>query len=426
MSQLLVGARQVVTCRGPRRARRGIEQGDLEVLEDAAVVVENGRIAAVGPRDEVERANPNADHVTVDGVLFPGLVDAHTHGVFGGARTLDHERRALGVPYKQIAAEGGGILESVRDCRTTNEDDLRQATAERLKVLLAHGTTTVEVKSGYGLDLETELKQLRVVQVLAAGPQNLIPTFLGAHEIPAEYRSRRGDYVDLVVEEMLPAVADASLARFCDVFCEPGVFTINESRRILQSAKALGFGLRLHADELDASGGAELAAELGAASADHLAAISETGVQALAASGTVATLLPGTMTFLGKRDQAPARRLIDAGVPVALATDFNPGSSPTPSLPLMMTLGMSQMGMRAAETVIAVTVNAAASLGMADHAGQIAEGFRADMVCFGVDDWREVPYWYGANLVRQVWCAGSGCLPQEGSVCYWITGISGS
>lgn len=425
MRQLLVGARQVVTCRGPARARVGAEQAELEVLQDGAVLIDGGVIEAVGSADQLARDHPGVNEIRAEGVLFPGFVDAHTHGVFGAARTADHERRAMGVPYKDIAAQGGGILESVADVRARTEADLTARTAARLRALTAHGTTTVEVKSGYGLDLETELKQLRVIRTLReSSPQTLISTFLGAHEVPPEYRSRRADYLDFVVQQVLPEVAREELATYCDVFCEPGVFSVEESRHLLEAARSLGLRLRLHADEIDGSGGAELAAELEADSADHLAAISPAGVEALARSGTVAVLLPGTMLFLGKRVQAPARALIEAGVPVVLATDFNPGSSPTPSLPLMMALGVSQMGLRPAETVIAVTVNAAASLGLAGRIGQIAPGYRADLALFDIDDWREVPYWFGANLVRQVWCGGSPCLAPEAPVSCWITGSS--
>ena len=410
MKRLFLGAQQIVTCRGPARARRGAEQGALDVMDRAAVLVDGERVATVGPVDTLRREAPDAEIIEVSGVLFPGFVDAHTHAVFGAARTADHERRALGESYKAIAAAGGGILESVRDVRGRDEEDLLTLTRDRLWGITDLGTTTVEAKSGYGLDADAELKQLRVLSRLKAElPITVVSTFLGAHEVPPEFRDRRDAYVSFVTDEVLPLVAGQGLAQYCDVFCEPGVFTPGESRRVLEAARAHGLGLRLHADELDGSGGAELAAELGAASADHLAAISEDGIRALGQSATVAILLPGTMLFLGRSGRAPARRLIDAGVPVALATDFNPGSSPTMSLPLMMTLGMSQLGMSAAEVVMAVTVNAAASLGLADRVGQIAPGFNADLVAMDVQDWREVPYWYGANLVEGVWKRGSPC-----------------
>lgn len=377
------------------------------MLQDAAVLLDGDRIGWVGPR----RDAPKADAVTeVSGVVFPGFVDCHTHAVFGAPRLDDQERRALGVDYKAIAAAGGGILQSVRDVRARSEQELESLTRSRLNALLANGSTTVEVKSGYGLELEAELKQLRVIRRLAdALPLRLIPTFLGAHEVPAEYRGKRGDYVRLVCEEMIPTVAREGLARACDVFCEPGVFSVGESRQILAAARSHGLAVKLHADELEGSGGAELAAELGALSADHLAAISDAGIKALAASPTVAVLLPATMVFLGKRSQAPARRLIEAGVAVALATDYNPGTSPTMSVPLVMALGVSQLGLRHAEVVTAVTINAAAALGLAGDRGQIAPGFVADLVVAAVDDWREVAYWMGRGVVSAVWTAGSAC-----------------
>jgi len=390
---LLVGARQVVTCRGPARARRGREMAEVEALGDAAVLIDQDRFGWVGRRQDA----PKADRVVeVTGVIFPGFIDCHTHGVFGAPRLDDHERRALGVDYKAIAAAGGGILQSVHDVRARPEVELAALTRSRLTALLKRGATTIEVKSGYGLELEAELKQLRVIRQLAGElPATLIPTFLGAHEVPPEYRSKRADYVRLVCEDMIPVVARESLARCCDVFCEPGVFTVAESRQILSAAARHGLTVKLHADELEGSGGAELAAELGALSADHLAAIS--------------VLLPATMIFLGKRSQAPARRLIEAGAAVALATDFNPGTSPTLSLPLVMALGVSQLGLRHAEAVTAVTINAAAALGLARDRGQIAPGCVADLVVAAVDDWREVAYWMGTDVVSAVWTAGSAC-----------------
>ncbi|MEX2156293.1 MAG: imidazolonepropionase [Gemmatimonadales bacterium] len=397
-----------MTCRGPARARRGRELADIEVLRDAAVLIDGQRVAWVGPRADAPTAGARV--VEVSGVLLPGFVDCHTHAVFGAPRLDDHERRALGVDYKAIAAAGGGILQSVRDVRARSEAELEALTRSRLATLLAHGATTIEVKSGYGLELEAELKQLRVIRRLAAElPVTLVPTFLGAHEVPPEHRGNRAAYVQLVCEEMIPAVARDGLARCCDVFCEPGVFSPAESRQILSAARRHGLALKLHADELDGSGGAELAAELGALSADHLAGVSDAGIRALAASPTVAVLLPATMAFLGKRTQAPARRLVEAGAAIALATDYNPGTSPTLSLPLVMALGVSQLGLRHAEALMAVTVNAAAALGLAAERGQLAPGFAADLLVAAVEDWREVAYWMGANVVSAVWTGGSAC-----------------
>jgi imidazolonepropionase len=302
----------------------------------------------------------------------------------------------------------------VNDVRGRDVSELVDLMKARIAALVANGTTTVEVKSGYGLKLETELAQLEAIRQASTGDgPDLIPTFLGAHEVPPEARDDPDSYVSLVVEEMLPAVSRQGIARFCDVFCEPGVFTIEQSRTVLEAARQHGLRLKLHADEIDYSGGAELAAELDAVSADHLAAVSEAGIVTLSGSSTVAVLLPGTMLFLGSSHQAPARRLIDAGVAVALATDFNPGSSPGLSLPLMATLGVSQMGMIPAETIVAITVNAAAAVGEAETRGQIESGYRADLVLAAVGDWRELPYWYGVNLISEVWIQGVACHSRE-------------
>jgi len=414
MSLLFVGASQVVTCAGPARARRGPEMGDAGVRRDVAVAATGDRIAAVGPLPELERAFPDATRVECGGrVLTPGLVDSHTHAIFGRPRADEQEQRAAGADYLAIAARGGGIHASVRDLRGRSDDELADLARGRLRRLASYGTTTVEVKSGYGLTVEDELKTLRVIARLASElPLRLVATWLGAHEIPLEHRATPGGrraYVDLLVHEMIPRVASERLATFADVFCEPGVFTVEETRTILTAARAAGLALKLHADELSAGGGAELAAELGATSADHLATISPAGVAALASSPTVATLLPGTMLFLGKSSHAPARALIDAGAAVALATDFNPGTSPTPNLPLILTLGVSQLRLSSSEAIIAATVNGAAALGLAAETGQIASGFSADLALFDIADVRELPYWYGDRRCQATWVRGKAC-----------------
>ena len=416
MTLLFVNAAQVVTCEGPPRARRGTEMADAGVRRDVAVAVTDDRIAAVGPVAHLEHAHPGATLIDCErGVLTPGLVDSHTHALFGRARYDEQEARAAGADYMAIAARGGGIHASVRDLRERSEADLLSLGIRRLARLAAYGTTTVEVKSGYGLSVADELKSLRTIASLAeALPVRIVPTWLGAHEIPLEYRSQasgRREYVELLVHEMLPRVAGEGLARFADVFCEPGVFTLEESRTILDAARGAGLGLKLHADELAPSGGAELAATLGAVSADHLAAVSATGVAALGASSTVATLLPGTMLFLGKTARAPARDLIGAGAAVALATDFNPGTSPTVNFPLILTLGVSQLRMSGAEAMVAATVNGAAAVGLAAETGQIAPGFSADLALFEIEDYRELPYWYGDRRCRATWARGKACHP---------------
>ena len=415
---LFVNASQVVTCAGPARARRGAEMRDAGVLSGAAVAVADAAIAAVGPEAELERAFPRAQRIDCEGRLVaPGFVDSHTHAIFGRPRHEEQEQRAAGLDYMEIARRGGGIHSSVRDLRRRDESELYALAVPRLAALAAHGVTTVEVKSGYGLTVDDELKTLRVVAQLARNlPLRVVPTWLGAHEVPLEHRTPadgRAQYVDLLVHEMLPRVAAGRLARFADVFCEAGVYTPDEARTILVASRRAGLGLKLHADELTSSGGAELAAALGATSADHLAAISDAGVAALAAAPTVATLLPGTMLFLGKATQAPARRLIDAGVPVALATDFNPGTSPTVNFPLILTLAVSQLRLSAAEAIVAGTVNGAAALGLADRVGQLAPGFSADIALFDVDDYRELPYWYGDRRCRASWVRGKACHARD-------------
>jgi imidazolonepropionase len=416
MTLLFVDAAQVVTCAGPPRARRGREMADAGVVRGAAVAVADDRIVAVGPQAELEHRYPDASRIDCHGgVLTPGLVDSHTHAIFGRARFDEQERRALGADYLAIAAAGGGIHASVRDLRERSEDDLLALAEARISRLASYGTTTVEVKSGYGLSVDDELKMLRVAARAARTlPVRIVPTWLGAHEIPIEFRQRphgRRAYIDLLLNDMLPRIAQERLAAFADVFCEPGVFTVAESREILEAARRAGLGVKMHADELAGGGGAELAAALGATSADHLAAISGAGIAALAESATIATLLPGTMLFLGKSAHAPARALIEAGAAVALATDFNPGTSPTVNFPLILTLGVSQLRLSVAETLIAATVNGAAALGLAGKIGQLVPGFSADLALFDIEDVRELPYWYGDRRCLATWARGKSCRP---------------
>ena len=417
-STIFANARQVLTCGGPAAARRGVEMADAKVLEKVAVAMTGETIAAVAPLDELRASYRGATEIDcAQGVLTPGLVDSHTHAIFGRARYEEQEMRAAGLDYMEIARRGGGIHSSVRDLRARSEAELEQLGEKRLRLLASYGITTVEVKSGYGLSLADELKTLRVIRRLADRlPMRIIATFLGAHEIPLDHResaARRREYIDLVVHEMLPVVSREHLADFADVFCETGVYSVDETREILTAARGRGLSLKLHADELTSSGGAELAAEIGATSADHLAAISEQGIQALAGARTVATLLPGTMSVLGKMKQAPARALIGAGVPVALATDFNPGTSPTPNLPLVMSFGLSQLKMSAHEVFVAATVNGAAALGHAERFGQITPGFSADLALWNAEDFREIPYWYGDRRCRATWARGKACHPSD-------------
>src|SRR5687768_5866538 len=397
---LFVNAAQVVTCEGAPAARRGAAMKDVGVKERVAIAVDGEKIAAVGPVDELERRFPDAEMIDCDKrLLTPGLVDSHTHAIFGRGRYEEQEMRAAGIGYMEIARQGGGIHSSVADLRSRSEEDLTGLARERIRRLASYGSTTIEVKSGYGLSLADEIKSLKVIARLADElPVRLVPTWLGAHEIPREYREAPGDrrdYIHVLLDEMLPAISRRGLAWFADVFCEPGVFTVEETRAILTASRAAGLGIKLHADELEPHGGAELAAEIGATSADHLAAISPRGISALSNSQTVATLLPGTMLFLGRQQQAPARAMLDAGVAVALATDFNPRTSPTFNFPLILTLAVSQLRMSASEALLAATVNGAAALGLAGETGQIAPGFSADLAVWDADDFREIPYWYG-------------------------------
>ncbi|MFL5563486.1 MAG: imidazolonepropionase [Gemmatimonadaceae bacterium] len=415
---LFVNAAQVVTCAGPARARKGKEMRDAGILRSTAVAVSEGRITMIGAASDLMNAYSDAEIVDCrGGVLMPGLVDSHTHAVFGKPRFEEQELRATGADYMEIAKQGGGIHSSVRDFRERSEDELYELAVPRLRELASYGTTTLEIKSGYGLSVDDELKALRVIGRLAESqPMRIIATWLGAHEIPHEYRTSddgRRAFLDLLIAELLPRVADQGIARFADVFCEPGAFTIDETRRILEASRNAGLSLKVHADELKPSGGAELAVSLEAISADHLAAISDGGIKALASSDTVATLLPGTMLFLGRSKQAPARALIDAGAAVALATDFNPGTSPTVNFPLILTLGVSQLHMSVSEVLMAATVNGAAALALAAETGQIAPGFAADLALFAVSDARELPYWYGARLCVGSWKAGAPCHPHE-------------
>lgn len=407
---LFTNLAQVAACTGPS----AFSDGDpAAVLDHAAVAVRDGHIAGVGSPSEMAALVPRAQSVDGrGGVLTPGLVDSHTHAVFGRWRADEYALRVRGVPYMEIARRGGGINASVRDLRQRSEEDLVRLALPRLRRMLATGTTVAEVKSGYGLSVVDELKMLRVIRQLdGLQPIDLIPTFLGAHEVPPEFRGRAGEYVDLVVDEMIPAVADARLARFCDVFMEPGVFTRLQSERILRAGLGAGLRPKLHADELGESGGAALAAELGAASADHLGAISYDGIARLAGSSTVATLLPATLLFLGRDRYAPARRLLDAGATVALASDFNPGTAPTPNLTLAMTVACSQMGMTPAEALRAATAGGAAALEIAGGLGTIAPGAPADLVLWDVRNAAEIPYLMGGARCVGVWKAGRQVLP---------------
>lgn len=401
---------QLVTLRGPA-PRIGPAMQDLGLIENAGLAVAGDRIMAIGPSDEIEgkvAVSPGCDLIDADGRLVtPGFVDSHTHPVFHMTREKEFALRLQGKSYMEIAESGGGIRSSVRDLRSAGEEALKRELKKRLDRMLGCGTTTVEAKSGYGLSTKSELLSLEIIEYWnKRHPIELIPTFLGAHEVPDEYRSRRAEYVSLVVEEMLPQVAERKLAKFCDVFCDKGVFSLEESRLILEKARKCGLGLKIHADELVATGGAQLAVELGAISADHLIAVSPEGIKALSASRTVAALLPGTSYSLGMEKYAPARKLIDRGGIVALATDCNPGSNYCESMPMVISLACLKFRMSPAEAFSAATVNGAVALGLGADRGQLVEGRLADAVVWDAQDYREIPYHYGVNLVVNVIKAG--------------------
>ncbi len=385
----------------------GAAQSRVRRLVDAEVLIRAGRIVFVGSRAErEERFGELAETPRLDGAggtAVPGFVDAHTHLPWAGSRAEEFLERMAGRSYQEIAAAGGGILSTVRSTRAADAGEILAATLARLDWMLACGTTTAEAKSGYGLSLPDEIKQLEVVRAAAAAhPIELVPTLLAAHETPPEYRADRERWLAVICEEIVPEVAERRLARFCDVFCEQGVFSAAESRRVLEAGRRHGLEPRLHADEFVDSGGAELAAELGAHSADHLMAVSERGIEALARSGVTALLLPGTSFFLRKHAYAPARRLVEAGVPVALATDCNPGSSHTESLPMIAQLAVIELGLGIEETLVALTLNAAATLGLAEEIGSLEVGKRADLVVLDAPNLLDLAYHYGINPVRSV------------------------
>jgi imidazolonepropionase len=338
---------------------------------------------------------------------MPGFVDAHTHPVFAGIRANEFEQRASGASYREIAARGGGIRSSVRATRNASQNDLVKVGKRYADWFLRNGTTTVEAKSGYGLTLEDELKILRAIRELnEQTPLRYVPTFLGAHDIPAEYGSRRQTYVNLVINEMLPRVAEEKLAEYCDVFCEEDVFTTDETWEILSAARCHGLGLRVHADQLSLSGGAKLAGELNCATADHLEHTDATGIMALKAAKVQPVLLPASVYALGSTKYPAAREMIDAGLAVVLATDFNPGSSPTPAMPMVLSIACTQMKMTPAEAVTAATINAAYSLGRGDEIGSLEKGKRADLVIHDASDYRELAYWFGIEHPWRVYANG--------------------
>ncbi|MEO7971123.1 MAG: imidazolonepropionase [bacterium] len=411
MSQSLavINCSQLVTLSGPARPRVGPELRQLSIIADGGLLVRDGHIAKVGTRAEIERLIDNDCEVVDAGgrIVLPGFVDAHTHPVFAGTRANEFEERSQGATYQEIAARGGGIQSTVNATRAATLDELIAVGRRYANWFLRNGTTTVEAKSGYGLTVEDELKILRAIRQLNDETVlRYVPTFLGAHSIPTEYKSRREEYVSLIIAEMLPHIAAEKLAEYCDVFCEANVFTLDESRRILSAARRLGLGLRIHADQLSRSGGAKLAAELSTVTADHLEYTDAEGIAALKSARVQPVLLPGSVYALGSSRYPAARAMIEAGLAIILATDFNPGSSPTPSMPMVLSLAATHMKMTLAESVTATTINAAYSLNRGDQIGSLEKGKVADFVIHDCDDYRDLAYFFGVEHPWRVYAGG--------------------
>ena len=398
---LITGCSELLTLRGSV-PRRGHGLRELGIIRDGAVLVHGDRIAAVGSRRRLEglREARRAEKLDLGGrVVLPGFVDSHTHLIFPASRAAEYEQCISGATYEDIARAGGGIRSTMKRLRRAPAKSLRARALANLRGFAAHGTTTIEAKSGYGLDWKSELKILTLTYELhQEQPLDIASTFLGAHAVPREYRERPDAYIELMVRRWIPTVAMAGLAEFCDVFCDRGAFTVEQARRILAAGRACGLVPRIHAEQLAHTGAARLAIEMQAASADHLEKINAGDIRALSLSNVVCTMLPGCCFHLGLADFGPARELIEAGAIVALATDFNPGTSPTLSMPMILSLACTQMRMTPAEAIIAATINPAYSLRRHDRAGSLEVGKYADLAAFDVDDYREIPYYFGVNL----------------------------
>jgi imidazolonepropionase len=417
---LVLNARVATMAGYSHKPQRGADFGRLGMIENGAVAVAGNKILAVGPLEQVLAQVDAATAKIIDAggrLAAPGLVDPHTHVVHCGSREREYELRLAGTPYIEILKAGGGILNSVRSVRNASIAEMVAETNKSLRRMLSYGVTTAEAKSGYGLDTESEVQMLQAVQILnKIQPVELVPTFMGAHAIPEEYKDNPDEFVRIIIEEMLPRVKD--LARFCDVFCEDHVFSIKQTRDILNAANKIGLGLKLHADELAPTGGAQLAAELGAVSADHLLCADAAGIAALAASDTIAVLLPGT-SFNLMSHYAPAREMLAAGVAIALSTDYNPGSCPTENLQLIMTLGCLKLGLSPAQVLAAVTINAAHAIDMAAVIGSLEAGKQADLVIFDADNEAYLPYHFGINHTWMVIKSGRVAYDKRREeVCY--------
>ena len=405
-SLAVLHASQLVTLAGPQQPRVGSDMSDLAIIHDGGMLITDGKIDIVGSSDRIEKNASSAEIIDAGGrVVLPGFVDAHTHLVFAGNRLDDFVRRARGETYEQIAKAGGGIWSTVEKTRAASGDELFAQAQKHTEWFLRCGTTTVEAKSGYGLTVEDELKILRVMSRLnEETPLEIVPTFLGAHAVPREMDA--DEYIELVIDEMLPRIATEKLAEFCDVFCERGYFDVKKSRRILTAARELGLRLRIHADQLTSSGGEKLAAELEATTADHLEKTDEQGIAAMKSVGVQPVLLPGSVYALGSTDYPRAREMIEAGLAVVLATDFNPGSSPTPSMPMILSVACTQMKMSPAEATTAATINAAYSLSRGSKIGSLERGKLANFSIFDCEDYREIVYWFGIPRTHSVYLRG--------------------
>ena len=407
-SVAVLHASQLVTLAGPKRPRVSAEMSKLAIIRDGGILICDGMIAAIGSSKEIARKARGSRIVDAGGrIILPGFIDAHTHLVFAGNRLEDFERRSRGETYEQIAAAGGGIWSTVKKTRAASESDLFEQAKKHANWFLRCGTTMVEAKSGYGLTVDDELKILRVIRQLNnKTPIAFVPTFLGAHAIPHEDRRSPQRYVDLVINEMLPRVAKEKLAEFCDVFCEHGYFDVEQSRKILSAAKKLGLKLRIHADQLSNSGGAKLAGELKATTADHLEKTDGQGIGAMKSANVQPVLLPGSVYALGSACYPRAREMIETGLAVVIATDFNPGSSPSPSMPMMLSLACTQMKMSPAEALTASTINAAYTLGRGETIGSLEPDKLANFSIFACEDYRELAYWFGFSQADSVYVRG--------------------
>jgi len=405
-SLAVLHASQLVTLAGPQQPRVGSDMSDLAIIHDGGMLITDGKIDIVGSSDRIEKNASSAEIIDAGGrVVLPGFVDAHTHLVFAGNRLDDFVRRARGETYEQIAKAGGGIWSTVEKTRAASGDELFAQAQKHTEWFLRCGTTTVEAKSGYGLTVEDELKILRVISRLnEETPLEIVPTFLGAHAVPREMDA--DEYIELVIDEMLPRIVTEKLAEFCDVFCERGYFDVKKSRRILTAARELGLRLRIHADQLTSSGGEKLAAELEATTADHLEKTDEQGIAAMKSVGVQPVLLPGSVYVLGSTDYPRAREMIEAGLAVVIATDFNPGSSPTASMPMILSLACTQMKMSPPEAITAATINAAYSLNRGDRIGSLERGKLANFSVFDCEDYRELAYWFGTPQTHSVYVKG--------------------